>query len=380
MGLFGPTEIAKLKANGDVAGLIKVLGDDRDFQRRRDAAAALGELADKRALDALTAALKDADEFVRQHSARALGRLGDAAAVEAVGEALKDGSAGVREAAAKALGEIGELGASESLEAALKDSAVGVREAAAKALAKIGWTPESGQTGEGFLLVQKRDWAGCVRLGSAAVPPLIDALRRRDRHVRQAAAESLGKIADARAAKPLVALLGDTDEHVRDAAVAALVRMIVPAEKPLAAALLDVNPVRRRLASVVLDRTGWSPDKSSAGAGYWIAKGYISRCVEIGTAAVTPLIWALQHDEDLARAEAARALGRICHPRAALPLCAALDDADEPVRAAAAGALVALFESGKLDDVQRAAIVARRGVIVELGGRALPEPAAAGAA
>ncbi|MGB9872500.1 MAG: HEAT repeat domain-containing protein, partial [Anaerolineae bacterium] len=76
MFLFGPPNIEKMKARGDVKGLIKALGYEKDWEIRRDAARALGELKDARAVEPLIAALKDKDSDVREAAAEALDRLG----------------------------------------------------------------------------------------------------------------------------------------------------------------------------------------------------------------------------------------------------------------------------------------------------------------
>lgn len=397
MGLFGPPNVKSLEARLDVPGLIKALRiekdagvaaaaaealgriggtqaveqlisvvNDRDLPetRRQAAAAALGEIGAP-AAESLGAALGDSNLDAREAAVRVLGKIG-APAVEPLVEALKDSMAAVREAAARSLGEIGDPRAVAALSVALTDPGAGVRRSAARALAKIGWTPESGQAGEAYRLVEKRQWAECVKLGAPAVVPLLAALKRRDRRVRRAAAETLGAIADPRAAKALVATLGDSDEQVRHAAAEALVKMLASAAKPLAAALLDENATRRRLATEVLDRTGWSPDRSAAGASYWIAKGQWSKCVEIGAHAVTPLLWALEHDDELGRSEAALALARIGSGRAVEPLCAALSDGDEQVRVYAARALITLYHSGNLGEERKAAIQGRQGAIAQL--------------
>jgi HEAT repeat protein len=397
MALFGSPNVKRLEARGDVPGLLDAMWYEKDVAVRVGAAAALGRIGDPRAveplfavardrnspepyrqaavvalgkigppaIEALTTALEDPSADLREATARVLGRMG-APAVGLLSAALKDPSASVREAAAKALGEIGNPGAVEGLSAALTDSSAGVRQSAAKALARIGWTSESGQTGEAYRLVQQRDWAGCVRLGAPAVDPLLAALKRRDRRVRASAAEALGKIANPRAAKALVATLGDSDEKVRRAATGALVRIMAPAAKPLAEALLDGNETRRRLAREILDRTGWSPDRTAAGASYWVAKRQWAKCVGIGSRAVTPLLWALEHEDELGRAEAALALGKIGNPRAVQPLCAALNDADEHVRMRVADALVALHQSSKLGEEHRAMIMSRQGAIAAM--------------
>jgi FOG: HEAT repeat len=369
MAIFGPPDPAKLEASGDVSGLIKALGYEKDAGIRAAAARSLGRIGDSRAVEPLIAVLgdarkevrraavqalslignpravepligvlKDSDPIVRQTAAHAVGKVG-APAFEPLIGALTDSTAGVRQAAARALGTIGDPRAIEPLSGALTDSTVGVRQAAAKALAKLGWVPESGQPGEAYRLIEKRQWGVCVRLGAPAVDPLVAALKRRDKVVRRAAADALGRIADPRAGKALVAALGDPDPHCRRSATEALIKISGGAFKPVAAALVDANPMRRQLARQVLDRTGWLPDKSEAGARYWIAKRQWSRCVEIGGRAVRPLIWALASDDEQVRGEAALALGKIGNRRAVAPLCASLKVGDSSLRQVAAEAL-----------------------------------------
>lgn len=369
MAIFGPPDPAKLEASGDVAGLIKALGYEKDAGVRAAAARSLGRIGDSRAVEPLIAVLgdarrdvrqaavealslignpraiepiigllKDSDPIVRQTAAGALGRVG-APAVEPLCGALTDSTAGVRRAAARALGTIGDPRAIEPLSGALTDSTAGVRQAAAKALARLGWTPESGQPGEAYRLIEKRQWAECVRLGAPAVEPLVAALKRRDKVVRRAAAEALGRIADPRAGKALVAALGDPEPHCRRAATEALIKISGGAFKPVAAALVDANPTRRQLARQVLDRTGWLPDKSEAAARYWIARRQWSQCVEIGGRAVRPLIWALESDDEQVRGDAAAILGKIGNRRAVAPLCASLKVGNPSLRQVAAEAL-----------------------------------------
>jgi len=108
MSIFGPPNIEKMKTRRDVNGLIKALGyqkgDSFDARSiRRDAARALGELEDPRAVEPLIAALKDESFSVRKAAAEALGKIGDTRAVEPLSAALKDKDSDVRKAAAEAL-------------------------------------------------------------------------------------------------------------------------------------------------------------------------------------------------------------------------------------------------------------------------------------
>ena len=86
-----------------------------------------------------------------------------------------------------------------------------------------------------------------------AVEPLIAALKDENEYVRQAAAEVLGKIGDARAVEPLIAALKDESFSVRAAAARALGEIKDPrAVEPLIAALKDESFSVRRAAAEAL--------------------------------------------------------------------------------------------------------------------------------
>ena len=93
----------------------------------------------------------------------------------------------------------------------------------------------------------------------------------------------------------------------------------------------------REAAARALEQLGWQPDKSKAGASYWMAINRWDRCIEIGGPAVNLFIVALNDESHTVRAGAAEALGKIGDKRAVGPLIAALKD--EAVRRAAVEAL-----------------------------------------
>lgn len=105
---------------------------------RRNAAWAMGALADRRAVEALIAALNDSEAAVREQVAWALGALSDRAAAPALIERLKDSDDRVRRQAAWALGAIADARAVEGLIGALGDKSAEVRKQAAWALGAIG--------------------------------------------------------------------------------------------------------------------------------------------------------------------------------------------------------------------------------------------------
>ena len=222
MPLFGPPDVAKLAANGDVKGLTKALGYQKDFMVRLTAVASLGKIGAP-AIEPLIAAFKDQEVMVRVAAAAWLGQIG-APAVGPLIAALKDQDENVRLAAATALGHIG-APAVEPLITALKDRDRTAREAAADALGRIG--------------------------DARAVEPLITALMDQDGDVRGAAALSLGNIGDPRAVEPLTVALKDQSGFVRTVAGEALGKIGNPqaeAERPTVVKFESTAPEKTRKA------------------------------------------------------------------------------------------------------------------------------------
>jgi beta-lactamase regulating signal transducer with metallopeptidase domain len=145
---------------------------------------------------ALTAALKDEDNEVRQQALHTLVRMGATLSSDVIAAMLKDKSSEVRQQAIFALGRQRDPKNVSLLADALKDSDTEVRQQAA------------------FALGQMRD--------PRAVDPLIAALKDADPEVRERAAHGLGMIRDARAIDALIAALKDPNAEVRQHAVFAL--------------------------------------------------------------------------------------------------------------------------------------------------------------
>jgi HEAT repeat protein len=150
---------------------------------RGSAAISLGRLKDRRAVQPLITALRDADSDVRFSAAMALGQLEDARAVEPLIAALQDPERPVREMAASSLSSLRDPRAAEPLLRALRDPAPDVRRFAA-------W-------GLGNMKAQR------------AVEPLIAALKDPEGLVSDAAARALGQIGDPRGVEALKAAISD---------------------------------------------------------------------------------------------------------------------------------------------------------------------------
>jgi HEAT repeat protein len=199
------------------------------------------------------------------------------------------------------------------------------------------------------------------------VQALIGALGDGDSQVRESAAAALGLIGDARAVEPLIAALADWDWDlsVAETAAEALGKIGAPAVEPLIAALAHTDQTARQFAATALDRLDWRPDEGAAGAAYWIVRGEWERCVQIGAPAVEPLIVALDKFELNVYCAAAAALVRIGDARAVKPLIAKLQDSSMrgSHRRSAAEALVALYQSGRLDEEHQRLALAQRPTI-----------------
>lgn len=264
MPLFGPPNVEKLKAKGDVKGLIKALRYEKDYRVRRDAAKALGKIGDARAVEPLIHALKDHRYDVWTSAAWALGGMGKAA-VDPLIPLLKDKDSSARAAAARALGWIRDARVVDLLIQALMDKDTSVRVHVAGALGQIG--------------------------DPRAVEPLIRALKDEDGRVQRNAVESLGEIGDPRAVEPLIQTLEEAKDVVREAVPAALAKI---------GGARAVEGLMRRL-------------------GHFVVGGKVAAALaEIGEPAVEPLLRRLRDDEK--NIEALCVLGRIGDKRALEPL------------------------------------------------------------
>jgi hypothetical protein len=119
--LFGPPNIDRLEAKGDLAGLVNALEYPGAWRVRRDAAAALGRIGTAEEVEPLIAALHDDNASVRIAAIGTLGQISDRRAVGPLSGALQSQAVDIRKAAAESLGQIGDPAALESLVARLKD-------------------------------------------------------------------------------------------------------------------------------------------------------------------------------------------------------------------------------------------------------------------
>ncbi len=220
-----PSLRAKIKFEGAFDDVIRAL-HSQDEEMREEAAKALGELGDYRAVDPLIELLADDNRYVRREAAKSLGKIGDEKAIPALINALKDEDRYGREGAAEGLGEMGGH-AYPSLIDAMADDDWHVRMGAAIALRIIG-----DRDALPVLITAMQDENRFVRreviksLGRigdhSVIDTLIEALKDPDRSVRLRAVSALSKCRDKRVIEPLIEALNDEDSGVRLRVIRAL--------------------------------------------------------------------------------------------------------------------------------------------------------------
>jgi len=325
---------------------------------RKNAAEALGEIgpATTVVIPSLIEALKDAK--VRDSAVLSLSKFGKAS-IPALVEALKRDD--IHEPASAALVRIGEA-AAPALAEALKDDASRYR--AADVLVQIG-TPATDALIESFKDERFRERvAVLVRIGEAAMPDLINALRDKRPPIRQGAALTLCEMG-ARAADSIPAVVEALRDHPDELDLYPIWKFGAAGAPALLRAMTDTDPGIRLTALQALGRIQPIPreaflafveglnDKDTR-----VRNAAAVALTEKGPDAVPTLMMTLEDPDVLKRRAAADALGFIGpSARKALPtLRRALEDPDAGVRKRSAYAIGQLGRDARsaTEDLTRA--------------------------
>jgi len=199
---------------------------DSSWEVRNASVKALGVLGDAAAVDSLCHVLRDPDRDVRESAAISLGRIASRRAINALILASLDVETVVRTVAATSLQVIdrhwerteGIISILPQVKSALNSPDYWVRHSALKLFERLRIDPETIQTAPAASArgkskeTQKQD----------VFSILCDLLFDRDRDMRLAAAEALGRLQDKNAMTILGAAVHDTDRLVKKAAQQAL--------------------------------------------------------------------------------------------------------------------------------------------------------------
>lgn len=209
-----------------VPSLVKCL-KDTSWEVRQTAANALGQLGDRSAVDALCEVINDPDRDVRERVIGALGQIGDRRGIVPLVPALVDVETCVRNAAAATLQKLDRhwdqlptvRQVVPKIVRALKHRDYWVRFNATKLLERLNVDP---QNLPDDLAVETPETAEAEPPPHPVVSVLAEMLFDRDRDLRLAAADALGRLHEKSAAPLLAAAKRDADYTVRLAVEAAL--------------------------------------------------------------------------------------------------------------------------------------------------------------
>lgn len=209
-----------------------------------------------------------------------------------------------------------------------------------RAAAKLGESASSNAVGPLIaalkdLEVRRQAADALVRIGKESVEALVQALEvdDGDPSVRRTAAETLGRIRDARAVEPLVQTLQEVNVDLRYTATEALGRIRDPrAVQPLVSVLTEPDRILRCHAVQALGRIG--DPRAIVALAELVGESDVELLKTVAEAlgrirsaeAVEPLLALLKSSERQIKIEATEALGKIADPRAVQPILDALLD------------------------------------------------------
>ena len=218
LGVLGAAE-----ATAQIVQMLK----DKEWEVRKEAASALGKLNNPETLEPLAKVLDDQDYDVREAAVVALSKTGDRRAVGPLVLALKDEVAAVRRIAAAGLSRIDPdwislpetRSAAEKLKVAIQDAEPAVRFFVAQLLVNLGEMSPEALLG---FSTEDQMASPAVKRKRMATNIFVALMDDRDRDVRQAAAEALGRLGGERARQALTRAGNDPDGDVAAATQMAL--------------------------------------------------------------------------------------------------------------------------------------------------------------
>lgn len=243
-GEVTPEKIETWKTQGNVKKLIRATDDPRQFIRI-DAIAALAELKNESAVDALAALFNDSDPVIAHKAIDTVIATGGPAAEQHILGILGYETPQARAASAKAMGEWKVAAAVDPLIGLLNDEHKDVAALAAASLGQLG--------------------------NRKALQPLAGKLGERSFDLRNACVQSISKIGGEEAVQMLAPLLDDFSEKIRQTVVETLIGMGEVSTAASLEALRSEGEFARFSAAAVLKGTGNVPTSGSDLVWYTLA-------------------------------------------------------------------------------------------------------------
>jgi HEAT repeat protein len=326
-------KITALVKQHDVKALVKALSYRMSIKVRAEAAEALGDMGVPEAVEPLVRALTDSMPVVRAMAARSLGKLRANAACKQLRSCLTDQDETTRCNAIQALVDIGDKGAMPQIAQLIMDPSKEVRKMVLEALHRLG---DASLLDHVLPALSAADADICIagaralsKLGDQrATGPLLTRLSDPNKRIRSSCIHALGELRDEHAIAPLLGLLKDEDQTpVQKAVYYALSKICKDREaRTLLPLLRDERIWIRGVSARILEHSGWQPGKDEDSAWFWLAKGDIDHCLDVGLPATPALLSDLRHPDSDMRNRAALILGKIGSTTAIEPLRGLLFD------------------------------------------------------
>lgn len=305
------------KSDRTLPKLVKAI-EDKDFDIRRRAAEALGNIGSDLAIPELVKAIEDENSDVCRKAAEALGNIGSDEAISELVKILEHQQHFVRWCAAEALKKIDSDTVVSKLVKALAHQDSNVRWRAEAIIGKISSDEAIDRLVEDleheYHAVRIRAAEELGKIGSdAAIPGLVEALKNENYNVRWKATEALGKIGSDAAISELVKALEHECSGVRRNAEDALLSIDsgAAAISKLIKALEDEYPDVRMRAAETLKKISGAIDR-----------------IALNATTISELIKALKDEYPDVRMKAAKALDKVSPDLAIPSLINALENED----------------------------------------------------
>jgi HEAT repeat protein len=323
--------VAYLKSQGKVNEIIAIFQNKQgDSRRRREALTALVELNTPESLETLVTSLVSRQDPLHKQLLMDLPRAG-VSLYPYLQQTFRRPQS--RQDVAQILNSMG-ADSARALYPFLNDPDPALRDDSVRALDLIGWKPSNDAIGAVYW-IQKKQPQRCAAIGPAAVSPLVSALKNTE--LCEEIIETLGAIGDPAAGWPLLNL-GRNSQYTLPV-IKAIAKWDKAGLPVTLEALKSPDAKIRQIALNALELSDWVPAGDEAGARYWIAKNRFDKCIELGEAALPPLLEALG-DEDIEVCKAAaQALGTLGQEAAIDNLLQALDHPSNEVRLSVVEAL-----------------------------------------
>jgi HEAT repeat protein len=165
-------------------------------------------------IPAIMKAMESADGDEKVILLASLGSMADPSTFETILACLKDKEAQVVIAACRALAHFKDPRAIEPLVRVLGDPRPSVWEAADKTLDTLGWKAPMDAWGAGYF-IQRKNWPKCVKIGEAAIAPLLQGLKSSDEYIAKGSAETLGTIGTSTIIPELLQIMESGDVKIK---------------------------------------------------------------------------------------------------------------------------------------------------------------------